>query len=254
MSEKDAEVLEVLNLYLKQLSPTPQYLLDSPEAIKRWEKDREVIEENNKRLAVPPCAIDIITDETNVNGSYSSRLHMTPEAHKNTFSGQSYAQLRSTVEEIRNEKDNANTAKTNITKLINVEAEKTWENTRMVTRESSNRVSSWTVLDWKEHLKKYKGKIAVLDLFMLYCDQTIAVFDEEIAARKKSPKIKELTKNMASIAKQAEKLKLVIIQVNEKLQKALSNNGRPDFKSSKVFINAKAEFDDLSYQHSNLMA
>ena len=243
-----------LNRYPKQIQPIPYCILDSPEAIERWKEDSEVIENDNFRLAVYQCANDIISEETNVQGLYSSRFYMTTEAHKNTFSGQSFAQLRSTVEEMRNEKDNANAAKINISRLINANAKMKWENTRMVTRESSNRVYSWTVLDWEEFLRKNEGKIAVLDLFMLYCDQTMAVYDAEIAERKKSPRIKELTKNMASITKQAEKLKLVVIQANEKLQKALSNNGRPDFKNSQVFINAKREFDDLSYQHSNLMA
>jgi hypothetical protein len=243
----------VLNSYLNH-APMPLYILDSPEAIERWKRDSEVNENNNFRIAVPKCANDIISEETNVRGSSSSQLCMTIEGHKNMFSGQSFVQLRTINEEIRNEKDNANDAKNNILRQINPDAKTKWESTRMVTRESSNRVYSWTVLDWEEHERKIRGKEAVLDLFMLYCDQTIAVYDAEIAERKKSPKIKELTKNAASIVKQGEKLKSTIIQSNVELLKAISNNGRPEFNKSKVFINAKMEFEDLSYQHSNLMA
>jgi hypothetical protein len=172
-------------------------------------------------------------------------------------------QLNGTRQKLRDSLETIIEADNVALQSINKDAEMYYEKTGDIIRKDARgntciRSRPWKEFaersPWTDFTEEVNGDRVILKIGKRIFQQILANYDAVIAERKESPKINEITKNTASIVKQAEKLKRTIIQTNEKLQKALLTNGRPDLKNSKVFINAKTEFDDLSYQHSNLLS
>ena len=252
LKQTEERAHRVLAQYLSGMSWIPPYPLDSCN-IERLKKDKEEVESHNRRLAVNKAIYDFNAEVGICGHSFSSWQCMTGESLKNRLVALPLAQTQSEQQKKRQIIETAKNGKQLWSKLRDADAKDEYTRTRTVTIKTANRIRSVVPINWDEHYAKVEGVEATYDLFMVYSEEDLAIFDAEIIERKKSPKIKELTKNMVSLVKQAEKLKFAIIQANIKAQKALSSNGRPDIKTCKVYVNAKTEFDDLSYQHSNLM-
>jgi hypothetical protein len=254
MSEQELrKIIEdsgVLALYLRQMPSLTQYTLDSGQDIERYKKDIEAKEQNNFHASVYHCAFDIAMWIAGVGGSFSSLHCMTPESHKNTFSNHNFARLQSTLQDIRQEIEKLKIAKQLLSKLIDANAKTNWESCYMITLGTPNKSLSWRELDWNSHQKKIESKLAVLDLAILLYGKILATYDAEIADRTKSPKVKEIVKDMTSLVNQAEKVLQTIVKANEKAQKALTQGTRPDIKSCKAYIEESTKFNELSYEFS----
>ncbi|GEM_PF-6339876 len=233
---------------LTRMPSTLHYPLDSAEAQERYAKEKE----SNFQKAILEGAYDIATSLGAFGGSSSSFQATSPEVHKNTLINLNFAQLISNAGEITQEIEKLRSAKPLLSRLIDANAKSQWELCGTITIETSNKVSSYTENDWESHETKIKGKEAVLDMAMLFYEKILAVYDAEIVERKKSPKIKELAKNLTSNVKQAEKILPTIVKANERAQKALAQGQKPDLKTCNVYIDATTELSELSSQYSVL--
>jgi hypothetical protein len=247
---KIIEESEILTPYLRTMPSMTSYSLDSEQAIERYKKDKALNEENNYYASVFQCAFDKASWLSGSGGTFSSYQCMTPEAHKNTFINLNFAQLLSSSQAIRQEIERINDAKPLLSKLIDANAKAQWDRNYSITLETANKSSSWNERDWDSHITKNKAKQAVLDMAILLYEKILAVYDAEISERKQAPKVKEIIKNMSSLVKQAEKTLLTIGKANQKAQKALEHGIRPDLKTCNNFIDATAEFSELSHQYS----
>lgn len=223
-----------------------RFTLDSETAKEQYGKDVET----NFRRGVFEGAYEIAMSLGAFGGSYSTLLGTTPEVHQNTFNNLNFAHLESNAQEIKQEIEKLKSAKPLLLKLIDADAKTQWERTFMITIETSNRAFSYNEQDWNEHETKIKSKEAVLDMAILLYQKILVVYDEEITDRKKSPKVKEIIKNMSSLVKQAEKILPTIGKANQKAQRALANGSRPDLKTCNNFIDASAELSELNQQYS----
>ncbi len=243
----------VISSYLKHMPPMPYYMLNSDEAIERYKKDSEAFREDNFRSSVSQYALDeVVMWVSQIGGTFGYYQYMNPEAHKNTFSNLNYAQLTAKAQEISVENERLKSAKPLLLKLISSDAKTQWEKNYAVTIEKPDRCLSWVVHDWEKHDTEIKTKNAVLDFDIIQHEEILDVYNEEIAHRKQSPKIKDIIKNMTSIAKDAEKIRLKIRDANIKAQKSLTNNSSPNLKVCSTYIDAITDFAELSHHYSVL--
>lgn len=249
---KIIEPSEILAPYLRTMPSMPQYRLDSQQAIEHYKSDLEAIEQNNFNVSVCQCAFDITLWISSVGGSFSSLQCMTSEAHKNTFNDHNFAHLHTIAQEIRQEIEKLKNAKPLLAKLIDANAKSQWQGSYMITIGTSNKSSSYSEPDWEKHETKIRGKEVVLDMAILLNEKLVAVYDAEMADRKKSPKVKEIIKNMSSLVKNAEKIRPTVTNANEKAQKALAHGTRTDLKTCKAYIEATIELSDLCQQYITL--
>jgi hypothetical protein len=250
--KRKIEESNVLARYLKNMPPMPNYRMDSEEAQTRYIRANAITQENNFRASVLECAFDIASWVSGCGGSFSTWQCKSPEAQKATFINLSFAQLLSSAHDIRQEIGKLKNAKLLLLKLTDTDAKAKWENNFSITLLTANRASSWIEYNWKTHEAKMRGKEAVLDMAIVQNEEILVVYEAEIADRTKSPKIKEIVKNMQSLVKQAEKILPTITKANGNAQKALMQGTRPDLKSCKIFIEGCAEFSELSYEFSAL--
>jgi hypothetical protein len=249
---KIIEESEILAPYIRTMPSMPQYRLDSQQAIERYKSDLVTVEQDNFSASVYQCAFDIAMWVSGVGGSFSSLQCMTPEAHKNTFSNHNFAHLHTIAQEIRQEIEKLKNAKLPLSKLIDANAKAQWESCFMITLGTTNKSSSWSEPDWEKHETKIRSKEAVLDMAIILNEKLVAVYDSEMADRKKSPKIKEIVKNMSSLVKKADKIRPTITKANEKAQKALAHGTKTDLKTCKAYIDATIELSDLCQQYLTL--
>jgi hypothetical protein len=243
---EESEVKELIEALAR--SSMPRFPLDSPEAQERYKQDLE----HAFRNCVLEYAHEIGTSLGAFGGSYSTLLSTTLEVHKKTFISLNFASLKTNSQEISQEIEKLKRAKPLLSRLINLEAKKQFDNTRMVTIERSNSVSSESIDDWQKYESKIKGQEAVLDLAILFYEQILAVYTQEIAERQRSPKIRELISNMTKLVNDAEKIRRYITTANEKAQKAIAQGTQPDLKTCKTYIEETIEFNDLLTKYLDL--
>ncbi len=157
--------------------------------------------------------------------------------------------------EARNQRDRLNpkNVQLSLPKLIDSRAKEQYhEGSHTTTLRLPTSSRSWTSFDWDEFETQVKGKMAVVELAILLRQKILAIYESEIAARKKSAKAKEIINRMTTIVKQAEKIRPTIAKTNAKAQRALDNHDKPDVKTSKAYVDAYAQFSDLSNEHQSL--
>lgn len=242
---------KLLNNYNSTLQSPPNYPLDSPEAIERYTKDLESIQENNYRGAVLKCTFDIVLMTTRYTGSLHSNRKLSPNIHKNAFGQLQFHQLLSLLSSLNDDVERINEAKPILSELIGDDAKAEWDRSFTVTIRTISGYKGTAVKNWEEHENQIRAKLAVLDMALLIYGKLITTYEEEIADRKKSPRTSQILKNMAGMVKKANKIKPAMTKANAKAQKTLIH-GVPDLKTCSEYIDASAKFSELYSQYINL--
>jgi hypothetical protein len=255
ITEEELESMQPSKVYRQCVKDRPKNVMSQPKATAEFESCMRDLVEDEKRQKVENVLnadIQLCDVDTHRNGFCSTCELMNALGNPSLVKTFALAELNDKGQRFKDFSEDITNAVNAENESMNDKVRAYWELTGSIRRFDQKGNAHLDRREWVDFVSEVKANIAVLQIGKRIVQPILESYTVEIAVRNDTKKIKQITNKMNDLAKQAAKLKSVIIQANDKAEKTKTKGHQIDIKTANDYIDSKNKFNDLGDQYSNL--